>query len=408
MSAPERTKERFGRDWATDFDMEDPVLEDHWEEVIEDLQGRCPVAHSEVGEGYWLINKYEDIVKCAQDWETFSSRDGYMPNRPDDMPLWFPVECDPPLHDELRAAINKYLAPKRILPFEPQIRGFTDQLIDAFIADGETEVVKNFAGPLPGMVFCALIANIPVEDMPYLQGNLHLGLVGPQEGRVEALGKALTYLTEFLERRAEEPPQDDIVNAVLTADIPGYDFGDKAGTLSQLTLGGTGTTGHVIASAILYMARNPEAAERYRNDPACRPRAVEEFVRAYAPAPWDGRRIQRPVEVAGVKMEPGDFALLGYGLGSRDPAVTPEPNRVDFDRSPNRHLGFGAGIHRCVGSHLARLQIRIGLETFMERVPDVSVADDFKPPHMMGMIRAITSLPVSFTPGTPLNDGGQS
>src|SRR4051812_27403030 len=123
--------ERFGRDFANDYDINAPELAEHWEDIVEELhESGCPVSRSQVGEGYWVLNRYEDIRECAQNWQVFSSTSGFMPNRPEGMPFWYPVECDPPFHDQLRAAINPFLGPKAIASYEPGIRKFADELID--------------------------------------------------------------------------------------------------------------------------------------------------------------------------------------------------------------------------------------------------------------------------------------
>jgi cytochrome P450 len=191
-------EKRFGRDFATDYDIDDPNLAANWDEVVEDLHTRCPVARSEVGEGYWVLNRYDDIRFCAQDWATFSSEDGFMPNRPEGMPFWYPVECDPPFHDELRNAINSYLGPKAVAQYEPGIREFANGLIDDFTAAGQVDVVAGYSGMLPGLVFCGLVAGMPIEDMPYLNVTLNDGLLGPREGRAAAMTSAQEYLNGFL------------------------------------------------------------------------------------------------------------------------------------------------------------------------------------------------------------------
>lgn len=393
-------EERFGRDFATDFDLDDPRLAEHWDEIVDDFHARCPVARSNVGEGYWVINGYDDVRAAASDWETFSSSEGMMPNRPEGMPLWYPVECDPPFHDELRNAINTFLGPKAIAGYEPGIRDISNELIDKFIGEGETDVVTTFSSPLPGIVFCSLVAGIPLEDLPYLSKTLNDGILGPREERGKAMSEAQAFLAKFLEQRRDEPPRGDIVDALLSVEIEGYEWEDRAGTMSQLTLGGVGTTGHVIASTLFHFARHPDQKQRFIEEPEIRPRAVEELCRIFAASPHDGRRLKRDAEVGGVQMKEGEFVLLGYGAGSRDPAVCPEPRKIDFDRSPNRHLAFGAGVHRCIGSHLARLQVRVALEAFLERLPDFEVDPGFDPPHEMGITRAILELPIRFEPQT--------
>jgi cytochrome P450 len=398
-----RPEERFGRDFATDYDIDDPRLAENWAEVVEDLHSRCPVARSNEGEGYWVINGYDDIRAAAGDWETFSSTSGFMPNRPEGMPFWYPVECDPPFHDELRNAINSHLGPKAIAGYEPGIREIANGLIDAFVGAGEIDAVTHFSQPLPGLVFCSLVAGIPREDMPFLSKTLNDGLLGPHEGRGQAMSEAQAFLMKFLEQRRGEPPRGDIVDAVLNVEIDGYEWEDRGGTLSQLTLGGVGTTGHVIASSVHHFARDVEARQRFVEDPAIRPRAVEEFVRIFAPSPHDGRRCTRDVEVAGTQMKEGDFVVFGYGAGSRDPNVSPNPSEVDFDRSPNRHVAFGAGVHRCIGSHLARLQTRVALEVLLERLPEFTVEEGFEPTYEQGITRSMLSLPIRFPAGKPLS-----
>src|ERR1700760_3744403 len=128
-----------------------------YDEIMDDLVHHCPVARSEVGEGYWVINRYADVLKAAGDWKTFTSRTGMMPNRPADMPLWYPIEADPPLHDELRKVLDPFLSPKVLAEFEPAIREIANQLVDSFIEDGKVEVVSQFGNLLPGHVFCSVV-----------------------------------------------------------------------------------------------------------------------------------------------------------------------------------------------------------------------------------------------------------
>jgi cytochrome P450 len=392
-------KQVFERDYATDLDVTDPEFAARWEDVVADLHSRCPVAHSTVGEGYWAINGYDDLREAAGDWQTFSSTSGFVPNRPEGLPYWYPVECDPPLHDQIRDALNSYLAPKMVLPQEQALRDIADSLIDEFIEAGETEFVQAFSGPFPGLVFCTLIAGIPVEDMPWLAKAGNDALHGPVDGRLQAVVDVQNYCERFLVGRSEAPPRGDIVDALLAAEIEGFPLEKKAGTLGQLIFGGVGTTGHVLSSGIWHFAKNPDLAERFLAEPEVRMRAVEEMVRAFAPATYDGRRATKDVEVSGTKINKGDFVLLHYGAGCLDPRISPDPTKVDFDRSPNRHIAFGAGVHRCIGAHLARLELRVGYTAILERLKDLHVDPAFVPRYETGATRELLELPISFTPG---------
>lgn len=389
--------ERFGRDFHSNYDLNASELNEHYDEVLDDLVQHCPVAHSKDGEGYWVVNRYDDVRRVVQDWETFTSKDGFMPNRPEGMPFWYPVECDPPFHDELRAVINPFLGPKAVVAHTDAIRQHANDLIDGFLANGEVEIVSQFANPLPARVFCSTVAGMPLEDMPFLQKCFQAGIVGPVEERGAAMTRAVVHIGGYLEGRVKEPPRGDVVDAILGFESEGYEFIDKAGTLSQLTQGGIGTTGFIFAGALYHLATHPEDRKRLVEDPSLLPGAIEEFLRFYASAPQLGRRAVKETEVAGTTIHAGDFVLLSFGAASRDPAVCPFPMNVDLERSPNRHMAFGGGPHRCIGSHLARLNLKLGLEAFLTRIPDFSVPEGFVPEFQVGVTRDMVSLPLRFS-----------
>ncbi len=152
--------EPFKRNYHTAYDLADPELSARWDAVVADLHARCPIARSEIGEGYWVVNGYQDVARCAKDWRTSSSVDGFMVNRPEGMPYFAPAEVDPPLQRALRAALEPFLRPKAVAAFEPVVRAYANQLIDAFIAEGEVELVSQFANPLPQYVFSAVVAGM--------------------------------------------------------------------------------------------------------------------------------------------------------------------------------------------------------------------------------------------------------
>lgn len=394
-------RQKFDRDYRENYDIYDQELGPKWGDVVEDLELHCPVARSEVGEGYWVIATYDDIRQCAQDWKAFSSMDGYLPNRPSDMPHWYPLECDPPFHDRVRDILNPYLAPLVVAEFEPRIREFADDLIDEMVV-GENELVKSYSNALPGNAFCGLVAHMPIEDMPYLSELLHNSVIGPKEGRTPAMHEAMKYMDSFMRRRKEEPPRGDIVDAILEADLGednmdgvrgDYDWASRTGTLAQLTLGGLGTSGHVISSALHYLALDDETRERLKQDPSLYQRATDEFLRIFAPSAYDGRRVTKDIEVGERQFHAGDYALFSYAMACRDPRKFDEPREVRIDRFPNPHVAFGAGVHRCIGSHLARLQIRVAIEQFVARV-NYRLPDEFQPTYEMAIIRSMLHLPV--------------
>ncbi len=156
----------FQRDFRRDYDLSDAELNERWDELVAAMHAGCPVARSEVGEGYWVVNRYEDVIRCAREWATYSAADGFMVNRPAGLPYFAPGECDPPLHDKLRAMLSPFFRPKAVARLEQTIREHAERLIDSFITQGAVDVVSRFANPLPHVVFSVAVADMDPADMP--------------------------------------------------------------------------------------------------------------------------------------------------------------------------------------------------------------------------------------------------
>lgn len=392
--------EQSGRDWHTDFDLNDASFGNVFNEVCDDLVATCPVARSTVGDGYWVASRYDDVSRILREWRTFSSADGIIGvNRPSDQPLFKPNEIDPPAHDDLRKAMNPYFTVSMIARHEAQIRGIVHGLVDKFISDGEVEVVGQFADSIPSLAFCQAVASMPLDDMPFLQKTFHDAITGPIEQRGENWLKGQAYMEQFLELRRSQSRRDDIVDAILHFEFPDgqpYSLTERAGTLTQLTAGGIETTGAIISGALLHLATKPDDCARLRADPALLAPAVEEFLRFFAAAPCLGRRVKKDTEIAGTTLAAGDYLVYNLGGANRDPAQFERPHELDIERSPNRHLTFAAGVHHCIGLHLARLNIRVALQVFLERVPSFALRDGFEVRYQGGITRSITALEFTF------------
>ncbi len=404
--------ESLSTDFVRNYDMNSPELAHRWDEVVEQLhgvcpaggdvaparrEGRCPVARSEVGEGYWVLNTYDNVGRAAGDWQTFSSATGFMPNRPEGMPWFYPVESDPPLHESLRDSLNPFFRPKVIAAHEQAIRETALQLVADIRASGDAEVdvVARYCNALPGRVFCGTVAGMPTDGVAELQAALDAAILGPIDGRAAASARAHDQIEAYMRQRQEAPRNDDVVQAVLDFAFEGIGWEERISILTTLTLGGIGTTGFVFASAILYLARHPEERAALLADPARMPAAIEEFIRFYAPSPHDGRRATTDVDVDGVQIKAGQYVVLSYGAASRDPEIFDRPHEVDLERPlPNRHMAFGGGIHRCIGSHLARLELRVGIEIFLQSFPDYTIDEDFEPALQISNTRVMERLPV--------------
>lgn len=402
---------KFQRDWKNDFDMDDPDFGDLFDDISDELVADCPVARSGIGDGYWVISRYADIHAALQDWETFSSADGIIgANRPSDQPLFKPNESDPPEHTQLRGALSEYFTPRAVAKHEGEIGNIVEQLVDGFVNDGHVEAVSQYAEPFPPIAFCQAIAHMPKEDMRFLQRVFNDAITGPHDNRGANWLKGQDYMADFLRARRSQSRQDDIVDAILNFDFPDgrpYTDSDRAGTLAQIVAAGSTTTGAVISGGLHHLARHPDDCRRLRDNPSLIPRAVEEFLRVFVSAPCDGRRVMKNVDVAGTKMRgprgdsKGDYVIYNLGGANRDPSVFERPQELIIDRSPNRHLSFAVGIHRCIGLHLARLNIRIAIQTFLSRIPDFSLQPGFEPHFQGGITRSLKTVDLVFgVPGT--------
>lgn len=389
---------KYGRDIYNDFDLDAPVFNEKHVEIIDDLVERCPVAHSQVGEGYYLVAQNKLVREVGQNWRTFSAAKGYMPNRPDGLPYLYPEESDPPLHTAWRTALNPFMGPSTIAPYEATIRADANTLIDRFIDRGECEFVSEFAALLPGWAFFKNVLGVPIDDLDRLVDGVEDGTFNPDpEVRGQKFGFVFQYLGDYLKQRSQEPPRGDMVD-MIAAGVPYEDgsdstWADRVSVLVDMTFGGIATTTYVMASGMHWLAQNPEARKLLIDDPdTYMPRAIEEFSRVFAPVVALGRTCTKDVEIGGRKLKQGDFIMMLYAGASRDPRVVEDPKRIDITRETVLHSAFGVGIHRCIGSNLARLELRATFEEFLRRIPDYTVKPGGEPTYVSGFLRSMRSV----------------
>ncbi len=391
---------RFGRDIFNDFDYNDPMFNTKFNETLEAHLEHCPVAHSKVGTGYWWVSRNEDVRRIGQDWKTFSSAKGYQPNRPEGLPLLLPEESDPPIHTAWRTVIDPHLSPKTVASYDANIRADVNTLIDGFINKGECEFLSEFGVLLPGWAYFKNILGVPVDDLTKLVDGVEQGTFGPVDDRGGHFAFVFEYLDNYLKVRATQPPKGDMVDTILAGVI--YEGGqpstwaDKVSILVDLTFGGIATTTYVMASAIHYLATNPADREWLLNNPDQMSNAIEEFARVFPPIVGLGRTCTRDVEVAGTQMKEGDFVMLAYSASSRDPRVIDNPHKVDLTRKNVIHSTFGVGKHRCIGSNLARLELRATLEEWLKRIPKFSMKPGTEPTYETAFLRSMRKLELVF------------
>jgi len=396
------TDYEYGRDHHNDFDMDSPEFNEHYYEVLNDLVTTCPVALSKVDKGYFTITGYEDVRRSAEDWQTFTSSKGFQPNRPDDMMKLIPVEVDPPYHTEWRKVLNPFFTPGTAARFEPAIEEIVHGAIDELIETGHTEFVRDVAIHLPSVMFFKTLIGIPMEDVDVLSAHVVAGLLGPVAERGAAWAHCGDYVSDYLKERARQAPRNDVIDAVIQGfeyDGKETSFEDKVSVVVDLMSGGVGNTAYMLASIAHHLATHPEDRRRLIKDPDKIQRAVDEFLRFYSPNFAIGRTCTREVEISGTHLDEGDFVMLSWAAANRDPRMFQDPFEIDIERTHNRHIAFGVGPHRCIGSNIAKVQLRVTTRVLLERIPDFALQPGTQPVWTTSLVREMENLHLVFPPG---------
>ena len=385
-------------DWATDFDLLDPSFVADPYPVWDAMREGCPIAHSDRHGGSWLPSTYALVSQIAHDSEHFSSRDVAVTEGVTGNTLLVapPITSDPPFHTPARRLILPAFSPKAIAVLETRTREIARELLAAIGDDPTTDIATSYAQHIPVRVI-ALMLGIPPEDearfTDWAVRVFQVGQAEPEEGRA-AIREVLQFFRVELDRRREEP-LDDLISYLAGTTLDGAPLTDKhiIGTCFLLLLAGIDTTWSSISASLLHLATHPDDRDRLVREPSLMPTAVEEFLRAYSPVTM-ARVVTEDVEVAGQRLCAGDKVLLPFPAANRDPAVFEAPDEVRIDREHNRHLAFGTGVHRCAGSNLARMELRVAIEEWLTRFPGFRLADDAHVEWTGGQVRGPRAVPV--------------
>lgn len=390
-------------DFATDWDHADPQWVHDPYPIWEDLRERCPVAHTERYGGAWFPATHEGVSRIANDTENFTSRAVIINNgRPgdEDMPAPVggvpPISSDPPFHQIARRLILPALAPGPINALEPRIRSLCVDLLDRM---GDSEFINgdiDYAQHIPPAVISRMLG-FPDEDEELFRKFVHVAVNAidlPVEQRIEEFQPVVDYFEIQVEDHRINP-RDDLTSHLLDAEL----FGEKLsiehviGTMILILIAGIDTTWSAIGASLWHLAKSPDDLARLVNEPELMPTAIEEFLRFYAPVTM-ARLVKKDMEYMGCPMKEYDWILLGFPAANRDPDVFEDADKFIIDRVENRHLAFGLGIHRCAGSNLARMELRIAIEEFIKRYPRFELADPDAVTWAPGQIRGPRNLPI--------------
>ncbi|MFA1540932.1 cytochrome P450 [Actinomadura monticuli] len=364
--------------------------------------------------GFWAVTRHEDVVAVSRRADPYSSHERsamFEEFSDEDLALYGQMMLfqDPPDHTRLRSMVNKGFTPRMIGRLEDHVRAICNELIDEAAPLGECDFVERFAAPLPLYTICELLG-APLEDREKIfhWSNKLVAFNDPEfiEGREESTLCAAEF-AEWggqLAAARESTPRDDIVTKLLTPDPDGSRISLEEFQLFviMLSIAGNETTRTATAGGMLAFFERPDQWERLRADRSLLPKAVEEIVRWVSPINQFRRTALVDTELGGKEIKAGDKVVLFYGSANRDERVFENPYSFDVGRDPNPHIGFGGGgPHYCLGTHLARMNLRIIFETILERMPDIRLAGE---PRRLrsNFVNGYKEIPVSFTPSAPL------
>jgi cholest-4-en-3-one 26-monooxygenase len=382
------------------------------------LRREAPVyKHPEPGgPGFWVVTKYDDVVAVGRDAATYSSdqkRGGVvgLEGGPETYTEFqgganLMLTMDAPEHTRYRKLVNRGFTPRQMRMLEPHVRELTNRIIDEVIERGECDFVVDVAAELPLQVIAEMIG-VPMEDRHKLfeWSNRMVGSEDPEyivaESEVQAAQVEMFMYANELARERRENPRDDIVTALLNAEIDGDQLSEMDFNMFFLLLAvaGNETTRNSISHGFRALCENPDQYALLVDDPSLAASATEEIVRWASPVMYFRRNVTRDTELRGQQLKEGDKVSIWYISANRDEDVFDDPFTFDIRRDPNAHVGFGGGgPHHCLGANLARMEIRVLLEEWARRVPTLEAAGDAEPLRS-NFIAGIKHMPVRFPAG---------
>jgi cytochrome P450 len=404
---------------TVDLDHHDPEFhaqrQEHWADLRE-----CPVTWNEHYGGYWMVSGYPEVEQVSRDAEVFSSlhltepRDGInylgiagLP-RGKMIPTSGIAEVEGPTHVALRRILNTHLVPKAVEETRPMMEAAARWFLDERITTGSADLVLDYANPVPAILTMHLVG-LPLDDHA-MYGALFHATIAHRPGEPEfdnAVGnlpKMLKKLSEEAESRRAEP-RDDLLTELVTMEVDGRGLDDNEvqSVLWNLIGGGLDTTTSLTSLTLLHLHKHPNLRQQLIDNPDLLPAATEEFLRFFSVNETLTRTITADTELGGQELCRGEHLMLSWLSANRDERVFDNPDEVVLDRTPNPHLAFGIGPHRCIGMHMARTMFQVLVTEVLERIPDYQIDESATRlytgnPELNGVV----TMPATFTPGSRL------
>ncbi len=390
-------------DWATDFDHQHPDYAAAAPLIWDKLRNSCLIAHTKRYGGTWLPTRHRDVAEIANDTDRFSSVGVIVTEERPEIPAPIgyapPITSDPPFHAIARRILLQFFSPKAIDRWEPVIRQTCRRLIADIVdrvegGEATIDIAASYSQHIPVSVMADML-DLPREDGDVFRGFIH-DIMESTAGE-KPYEETIDYYLDMRIAERRESLGDDLISHLCEVKVQGAPLIDEhvRGTIGLLIVAGIDTTWSAIGASLWHLARHREDRRRWINEPPVRPFAIEEFLRFYAPVTM-ARLIPEDIEFSGCPMKAEEWTLLPFPAANRDPEVFDRADEFVVDRERNRHSAFGLGIHRCVGSNLARMELRVALEEWLRAFPDFELDDPESVIWSTGQIRGPRSLPVRF------------
>ncbi len=399
---------------VVEFDQHTPEYRLGFPGIGHDIRSKCPVAFSPSHGGYWVVTGHDELTEMAKHYDLVSnehdldgSRRGYegisIPSQNQSSAGF--LEMDPPEQLAYRRVLNPFLSPAAVERWRPLVEDFTRACIDDHIESGRIDFVEDLANVVPAVLTMAMLG-LPLADWVIYCEPTHAAVYTPPHSpdfpRVREQSMAMAMRLAECVAAARHDPRPGMIKALIEGDIDGSPLPDEGivSTVSLLIGGGFDTTTSLLASSLDWLDGHPEQRRRLLDEDRLIDTATEEFLRFYTPAQGGGRTITADCELAGFRFREADRVFLSYALANHDPGVFPDPDEIVLDRWPNRHAAFGMGVHRCIGSNLARMGFKIMLGEVLRRLPDYTVERAGVVQYeSIGVINGFQHVPATFTPG---------
>jgi cytochrome P450 len=391
------------------------------EAIHQELRRSCPVAHSDAHGGFWVVTRYADVVAVSNDEATFSSEHdltgegtGFqgvaIPPPPVRM---IPLEVDPPAFNAYRRLLNPWFAPAAVEQWDQYIRDLVTACLDRTIESGSIDLVLDLANPVPAIVTLAVLG-MPTEDWSKYAEPMHTAVYAPPgtPEHDQAAADQLWIVGQLIDAVVDRQlaPRDDVLSSLATGryeDGSQVSMEDAVAMAYTVMAGGVDTTTALIANALVWLSAHPDIRARVASSPGLIPSAREEMLRYFSPVQAFARTATVDTKIDGCPVDRGERVLLSFASANLDDAIFDDPEDVVIDRPNNRHVAFGAGIHRCLGRHFARHEIDVVLGEVLRRLPDYQVdASRVARYESIGNVNGLIRVPATFTPsarvGSPL------